>query len=53
VRNELLLTIAKNKEAARYVANAVSSNFDKLPESTRNEIRKLGNNRENSDGAST
>lgn len=37
-RNELLLKIADNKDAAEYVAYAVSHNFNKLPKDTRNEL---------------
>jgi hypothetical protein len=36
----LLLKVADNKDAAWSVADAVASNFDKLPENVRNELKK-------------
>jgi hypothetical protein len=48
----LLVKLADNKEAARYVAEAVANNFDKLPENVQNLLFKLADNKGAAEGIS-
>ena len=46
IRNELLVKLANNKDAAEQVARAISHNFDNLPPNIQNLLFKMADNKD-------